>query len=53
VAVAQRQANQTDTLGDLPAIRALIVNVGDSAKASKEPIEKLIERATPGSPSTG
>lgn len=48
VAIAQRQANQTNTLGDRPAIRVLIVNIGDSAKPSKEPIEKLIEMSHAG-----
>ena len=50
VAVAQRQANRTNRFGDRPLIRVLVVNVGDSAEPSLEPVEKLIEmtKAGPG-----
>jgi ABC-type branched-subunit amino acid transport system substrate-binding protein len=47
-AVAQRQANRTNTLGDRPLIRLLIANVGDSAEPAVEPIRKLIDMAGPG-----
>jgi hypothetical protein len=43
VAVAQRRANRTQTAGDLPTIRMLVVNVGDSAKPATKPITTLIE----------
>lgn len=43
VAVAQRQANRTNTLGDGPAIRVLVANVGDSSDPHQEPIDQLIE----------
>jgi ABC-type branched-subunit amino acid transport system substrate-binding protein len=42
VAVAQRQANRTNKFGDRPLIRVLVVNVGDSADPSLEPIDQLI-----------
>ncbi|WP_156994154.1 ABC transporter substrate-binding protein [Pseudonocardia acaciae] len=45
VAVAQRQANRTNTAGGRPLIRVLVVNVGDSANPSAEPIARLIEMA--------
>lgn len=45
VAVAQRQANRTNTLGDRPPIRVLIANVGDSSELAKEPIDRLVEMA--------
>ncbi|GAA5145484.1 hypothetical protein GCM10023321_03440 [Pseudonocardia eucalypti] len=48
VAVAQRQANRTNTLGDRPAIRVLVANVGDSAEPAEKPVRKLIEMATSG-----
>jgi ABC-type branched-subunit amino acid transport system substrate-binding protein len=47
-AVAQRQANRTNTLGDRPLIRLLVANVGDSAEPAMEPIEKLIGMAGSG-----
>lgn len=47
-AVAQRQANRTNTLGDRPLIRMLVANVGDSANPAREPIEKLIEMTRAG-----
>jgi hypothetical protein len=48
-AVAQRQANRTNTLaGDCPLIRLLVANVGDSANAALEPVEKLIEMTSTG-----
>jgi ABC-type branched-subunit amino acid transport system substrate-binding protein len=49
VAVAQRQANRTNTLGDGPLIRVLIVNIGDSRELSKDPINRLVEMAHAGS----
>jgi ABC-type branched-subunit amino acid transport system substrate-binding protein len=42
-AVAQQQANRTNTLGDRPLIRVLVANVGDSAEPAPEPVQKLIE----------
>lgn len=47
-AVAQRQANRTNTLGDRPLIRLLVANVGDSADPAQEPVEKLIEMTRSG-----
>lgn len=47
VAVAQRRANRTDTLGqrDNPAVRVLVASVGDSGSPSQEPIDQLIAMA--------
>jgi ABC-type branched-subunit amino acid transport system substrate-binding protein len=47
-AVAQRQANRTNTLGDRPLVRMLVANVGDSASPAAEPVQSLIEMAGSG-----
>jgi ABC-type branched-subunit amino acid transport system substrate-binding protein len=46
VAVAQRQANRTNTAGDRPLVRVLVANIGESGQPAKEPITSLVEMAT-------
>lgn len=48
VAVAQRQANRTSTVGGPPPIRVLIANIGESGQPSAEPITRLRDMATTG-----
>jgi len=43
VAVAQKQANRTQTAGDRPLIRIVVVNIGDSSKQWQGPITRLID----------